>query len=392
MSILTLPDTTEVIAEYPYFPTRQQLFIWRNWGMVKTEVIADVLGTDVKTVNELASDMGLDVPMKYNAEYAKRGFITIIRNNWQVVPYDQLIKCAGMTRDELAFTLKEDDFLGVKLQEKPNVPEIRYTPLTEEQKEQTKKLKAWTEKHFAAYRDKIEVNDFDFIKDYGKPERKMKNMHDRAVCPDSSWGIKNESGNSNVDVFAANFIADTEKEWGVCLKGTEKFITLKIVPDETKKQESHVVEFSADGITVTAVDEEGVNKAFNDAFKTLVNNKVASDLNKVAYVNADVYNILMDSKLATSAKASTVNIDGHNLPLYKGFAIELLPDDLFQEGEQIIFAVDNVGVVGLGIEVFRTVESEDFAGTSVQFAGKYGKYIPEKNNKAIIKAKLTPAV
>src|SRR5574344_138223 len=140
------------------------------------------------------------------------------------------------------------------------------------------------------------------------------------------------------------------------------------------------------------LDEEGVNKAFNDAFKTLVNNKVASDLNKVAYVNADVYNILMDSKLATSAKASTVNIDGHELPLYKGFAIELLPDDLFQEGEQIIFAVDNIGVVGLGIEVFRTVESEDFAGTSVQFAGKYGKYIPEKNKKAIVKAKLAPAV
>ena len=72
MSILTLPDTTEVIAEYPYFPTRQQLFIWRNWGMVKTETLADVLGTDVETVNGLAADMGLDVPMKYNAEYAKR--------------------------------------------------------------------------------------------------------------------------------------------------------------------------------------------------------------------------------------------------------------------------------------------------------------------------------
>ena len=49
----TLPDTTEVIAEYPYFPTRQQLFIWRNWGMVKTETIAEVLGTDVETVNGL---------------------------------------------------------------------------------------------------------------------------------------------------------------------------------------------------------------------------------------------------------------------------------------------------------------------------------------------------
>ena len=260
MSILTLPDTTEVIAEYPYFPTRQQLFIWRNWGMVKTETIAEVLGTDVETVNGLAADMGLDVPMKYNAEYAKRGFITIIRNNWQVVPYDQLIKCAGMTRDELAFTLKEDDFLGVKLQEKPNVSEIKYTPLTEEQKEQTKKLKAWTEKHFAEYRDKITVNDFDFIKDYGKPERKMKNNTNRAVVLDSSWGVKNESGNSAVDVFAENFINDTEKEWGVKLCGTDKFITLKIEPDETKKQESHVVAFAKDGITVTAVDEEGVNK------------------------------------------------------------------------------------------------------------------------------------
>ena len=260
MSILTLPDTTEVIAEYPYFPTRQQLFIWRNWGMVKTKTIAEVLGTDVETVNGLAADMGLDVPMKYNAEYAKRGFITIIRNNWQVVPYDQLIKCAGMTRDELAFTLKEDDFLGVKLQEKPNVSEIKYTPLTEEQKEQTKKLKAWTEKHFAEYRDKITVNDFDFIKDYGKPERKMKNNTNRAVVLDSSWGVKNESGNSAVDVFAENFVNDTEKEWGVKLCGTDKFITLKIEPDETKKQESHVVTFAKDGITVTAVDEEGVNK------------------------------------------------------------------------------------------------------------------------------------
>lgn len=146
------------------------------------------------------------------------------------------------------------------------------------------------------------------------------------------------------------------------------------------------------GKTLTGkLDEEGVNKAFNEAFKTLVNNKVASDLTKVAYVNADVYNTLMDSKLTTSAKASTVNINGHDLPLYKGFVIELLPDDLFQAGEQIIFAVDNIGVVGLGIEVFRTVESEDFVGTSIQFAGKYGKYIPEKNKKAIVKAKLTPA-
>lgn len=260
MSILTLPNLTDTIAEYPYFPTRQQLFIWRNWGMVKTETLAEVLGTDVSTVNQLAEDMGLDVPMKYNEEYLKRGFITIIRNNWQVIPYDQLIKVSGMTRDELAFTIKEDDFLGVKLQDKPNVPPVKYEPLTEEQKEQTKKLKLWTEKYFGEYRDKITATDFDFIKKYGKPERKKLSTEKKAVVLDETWGIKNETGSENIDTFAENFVSDIEKEWDVSLRGNEKFITLRIVPDENKKQESHAVDFKKDEIVITAVDEEGINK------------------------------------------------------------------------------------------------------------------------------------
>jgi hypothetical protein len=38
------------------------------------------------------------------------------------------------------------------------------------------------------------------------------------------------------------------------------------------------------------------------------------------------------------------------------------------------------------------MDSEDFAGTALQAAAKYGKYIPENNKKAILKATLTEPV
>ncbi|RXS49818.1 capsid protein, partial [Lactococcus lactis] len=44
---------------------------------------------------------------------------------------------------------------------------------------------------------------------------------------------------------------------------------------------------------------------------------------------------------------------------------------------------------GVGIQVTRAMDSEDFAGTALQAAAKYGKYLPEKNKKAILKATVT---
>lgn len=137
------------------------------------------------------------------------------------------------------------------------------------------------------------------------------------------------------------------------------------------------------------LDEEGVIKTFNEASKIFLNNKVAKGLPRVAYVNADVYNFLVDSKLASTSKNSTVNIDGNEYRVFKGFILDELPDDYFQKGENIVFAADNVGVAGVGIEIYRMLDSEDFAGVAIQSAAKFGKYIPEKNKKAILKAKLT---
>lgn len=138
--------------------------------------------------------------------------------------------------------------------------------------------------------------------------------------------------------------------------------------------------------------EDGVSKLFAEAHKEFINNKVSKDIDWVAYVNADVYNFIVDHKLATSSKKSSADIDNQTVLKFKGFILNELADVYFQSGEQAMFAADNVGVVGVGVEVYRLIDSEDFAGVAIQAAAKYGKYIPEKNRKAILKAKLTPAV
>lgn len=138
--------------------------------------------------------------------------------------------------------------------------------------------------------------------------------------------------------------------------------------------------------------EAGVSAVFAEAYKTFVNNKVSQDIGWVAYVNADVYNLLVDHNLTTPGKQSDANIGDQTISKFKGFQVEVLADTYFEEDEHIVFAADNVGVVGVGIQVYRLLDSEDFAGVAIQSAAKYGKHIPEKNKDAILKATLSAPV
>ena len=95
----------------------------------------------------------------------------------------------------------------------------------------------------------------------------------------------------------------------------------------------------------------------------------------VAYVTSDVYDFLIDSKLATTAKNSSANIDEQSLYKFKGFVLEETPDEYFRVGEQVMFVVDGVGIAGVGLQIVRAIDADDFYGVAIQGAGKYGKYI-----------------
>lgn len=134
--------------------------------------------------------------------------------------------------------------------------------------------------------------------------------------------------------------------------------------------------------------EEGVTKVFSAAHKEFVNNKISKNVAWVAYVTSDVYDFLIDSKLATTAKNSSANIDDQTMYKFKGFVLEETPDEYFQTGEQVMFVADGVGIAGVGLQIVRTIDADDFYGVAIQGAGKYGKYIPDENKVGILKAKL----
>lgn len=134
----------------------------------------------------------------------------------------------------------------------------------------------------------------------------------------------------------------------------------------------------------------GVVQAFNEARQVLVNNKIRKNLGWTAYVTSEVYTYLVDNKLTTTAKGSDANVGAGEIRMFKGFKLEETPDEYFAqtaEGaltENVMFAVDGIGVVGVGLEIARAMDSEDFAGSALQAAAQYGKYVNELNKKGVI--------
>ena len=139
--IFTLPALGQNALPTPHFPTRHQAFIFRAWEYVPAERIAKILGTTEENVIRAAEEMGLPNYTPGNI-WLERGYITIIRQMWHILPYSQLLDLLGMTEEELALILKEEDFLDIKLQSKPICEPVRWRELTDGERAQTEKIKS----------------------------------------------------------------------------------------------------------------------------------------------------------------------------------------------------------------------------------------------------------
>ena len=124
-------------------------------------------------------------------------------------------------------------------------------------------------------------------------------------------------------------------------------------------------------------------KLFNELSKYF-NNIEAVGTKKIK-VCSDLYNAVVDHPLNTTAKNSTVNIDGNEVVKFKGFLVEEIPDELFQSKECAYAYIAGVAKAFTGINTARTIESEDFDGVALQGAGKAGEFIPNDNKKAVVK-------
>lgn len=160
--------------DYTHFPNRSFALIWRNWDLVSPERIAAALECSPGQVNQIAAAMGLKKAMVIPADYKRRMYITVVRRNWHLLPYEQLLVLLDMTAQELDVALKDDDFLYVKLGNlKPNVSRIVYSVPTSQELARANEIKQLIAKQFKKSPDKAEAR-FQFIKDLTAKEKTPK--------------------------------------------------------------------------------------------------------------------------------------------------------------------------------------------------------------------------
>ena len=135
-----LPKIQRVKMPENIFPTKWQTVIFRNYGLVSLDKIAKVLSCNEQTVLQEAKRLGLQ-GVEYDKNWEVRGYITLIRNNWFLLCYEQLLELLEMDEATFATILREEDFLDVKLGDKPDCEPVYFRTLTEEERARTKKIK-----------------------------------------------------------------------------------------------------------------------------------------------------------------------------------------------------------------------------------------------------------
>ncbi|MFO7973343.1 MAG: hypothetical protein R6V12_01765 [Candidatus Hydrogenedentota bacterium] len=155
---------------YKHFPNRLHAFVWRNWNAVEPAKLAAIVGTSVDNITALAVSMGLPAEPAVSPALKKRGYATLIRRNWHLLPYGQLLELVEMSPERLAFTLREEDFLWIKLGRlKPRCEPLRYEAPDKTVQQRAHEIRSWVEKVFGSAIQTPGVPRFDFVRKLQNP-------------------------------------------------------------------------------------------------------------------------------------------------------------------------------------------------------------------------------
>ncbi len=163
--MIKLPEIREgVCLDFEWFPTKAQCFIYRNWGLVTPEKMAEVLESETAVVLRMADEMGLDLSVEVMPEWRTRGYITLIRNCWHLLDYEQMCVLLDWTMEYLAFIIEEDDFLWYKMGRfKADSGHLRVEELDEEGKRRTAEIRRITKEIYAKV-PQTAAKPFDFFR------------------------------------------------------------------------------------------------------------------------------------------------------------------------------------------------------------------------------------
>jgi hypothetical protein len=163
------PPTPEPLAE-PHFPDRLHLFVWRNWELTNLDRMAEVLRTTPDAVLEIGDSMGLPPKPLLTEDQRRRIYITVIRQNWHILPAVQLMQLLGWDQLEYEYHLREDDFLWMKLGElKPHCELLQYKEPTAETRQFSARIKQLVKEVSGPELDDPGEPAFQFVADLSSP-------------------------------------------------------------------------------------------------------------------------------------------------------------------------------------------------------------------------------
>lgn len=260
-----------------HFPTEYQALIFRLWEMVPCEKIAKVIETEIENVKKAAEAMGLP-EQKVSTEWESRGYISIIRAVWNLLPYEQIFTLLDWDENRLDFVLKEDDFIGIKLGEKCDCPKVLYRDLTEKEAEKTAKIRKTMLETVAPLAKEEKVAPFEFLKSTYEP---ITANAEKDIRVDSSWGLVLPAKSEEIDIFVEDF-KEFALEYGV--KFAEKSdknikIRMDVITDD---EEYHEIDIKDDFIDINAASPAGVLRAIYD-IEDLVENAGGFTFDKKSY-------------------------------------------------------------------------------------------------------------
>ncbi|HUQ91536.1 MAG TPA: hypothetical protein VM120_07630 [Bryobacteraceae bacterium] len=238
----------------PHFPDRLHLFVWRNWEIVNIDRIARVAGATPDKILELGASMGLPRKPQLSNEQLRRIYITVIRQNWHLLPQSQLIELLEWTHEKLEFTLKEDDFLSHKLGPKPDCPKIVYSEPSAEARRRSAEIRGVLKKSFGAGLGKAGEEPFAFVGHLS--DQSFSNQRDPKSKPSkdqvdiSGWAVQSPPGEAAapVDRFQEYLRAAMAAPAGTGKSGRIEF---RLSPNEVPAG-GFRIEVSGTAVTVAA--------------------------------------------------------------------------------------------------------------------------------------------
>lgn len=265
----------------PHFPARFQAFIWRNWGRVPLSHLAKVLSTSEANVRASAKELGLPLEPSVRREWLEDGYLTLIRQNWHLLPYEQLLLLLDWTPEKLLTVLHEEDFLWIKMgSSKPAASALKWRDLNFTERDATEKVHVLAQKYFSSLADnQYPQQPFDFAAQLAALPQITKQQARPAAADeitlDSSWCFNVETSSPLLELWTADFTERVQQRWKLHLSpqgSTSHQINLRVLPDKTAPRESHCLLLQENKIIIEAVDERGVLRGLQWLESTFIAN------------------------------------------------------------------------------------------------------------------------